>query len=246
MAFLLLGATVAHAGDGRIEINQARAMAGGVSPLDLPGFPVTLDANSSYVLTGDLYAGPATGLSISGPVDNVTIDLNGFAIRGDGSGSATGIAATGENIEIKNGTVRDFGGRGLFLQTSGRHVVRNLRVIGNGGVGIDSNGAALITDCYVQSNGGDGIEVGSSSFVARNRVILNGGVGIDGAGGTFVQDNVILISNTTEPALDLGTLTGVNSSGYQNNMIGNGGAGGTVAGGVDMGGNLCNGLTSCP
>ena len=40
---LLLGVPVANAVDGVIEINATRATAGGVTPSDLPGFPVTLD-----------------------------------------------------------------------------------------------------------------------------------------------------------------------------------------------------------
>ena len=40
--------------DGRIEINQARALAGGITPGDAPDFPVTLDQGGSYVLTSNL------------------------------------------------------------------------------------------------------------------------------------------------------------------------------------------------
>jgi len=40
--------------DGVIEINQARANAGGVTLSDGPGFPVTIDHNGSYRLTSDL------------------------------------------------------------------------------------------------------------------------------------------------------------------------------------------------
>ena len=42
------------ASPGAVEINQARALAGGVTPSDLPGFPVTIDGPGSFVLTGDL------------------------------------------------------------------------------------------------------------------------------------------------------------------------------------------------
>lgn len=95
-----LGIGMAHAGDGRVEINQARALAGGVSPADSPGFPVTLVGNQSYVLTGDLDAGSSSGLALTGTpgnnIDNVTIDLNGFTLRGNGQGStSSGIVMTG-------------------------------------------------------------------------------------------------------------------------------------------------------
>jgi hypothetical protein len=53
---LLLGlaSTALVASDGRIEINQAKALAGGVTPGDTPGFPVSITVGGSYVLTSDL------------------------------------------------------------------------------------------------------------------------------------------------------------------------------------------------
>ena len=237
----------AQAGDGLIEINQTRAIAGGVSSTDTPGFPVTLESDQSYVLTSSLDAGSSTALfAATAGLDDLTIDLNGFVIQGNGVGSGIGFNTTAENVEIKNGTIRGFGSRGLFLQTSGRHVVRNLRVIENGSHGIDSNGAAFVTDCFVQSNGEDGIRVGSTSHVARNRVVSNGRSGINGNASTLVTDNLIHHPSGTEAALDLSALGGANASGYRNNVINGGASGGTVVGGIDMGGNLCNGSTSCP
>ncbi|MFK7898505.1 MAG: right-handed parallel beta-helix repeat-containing protein [Myxococcota bacterium] len=248
-ASITLLASSAMAGDGRIEINQARALAGGISPTDGPGFPISLEGNQSYVLTSDLDTGGSSGLTASGALgtrDNITIDLNGFSLRGDPGSATTGINVTGGNIEIKNGTVSDFGGRGLLLQTSGRHIVRNLRVIENGQTGIQSNGSAVITDCFVQSNGGDGIQTGSSSYVARNRVSSSGVVGIDMSSSGLAEGNLIINGSTTEPALDMGSSANGFSSGYRNNLINGVNAGGTVTGGNDMGGNLCNGSTTCP
>ena len=54
---LMLTLGLAHSAaavDGVIEINQAKALAGGVTTTDAAGFPVTLDASGSYRLTGDL------------------------------------------------------------------------------------------------------------------------------------------------------------------------------------------------
>src|SRR5271156_5439677 len=47
-------AAPAWAVDGVIEINQASAKAGGVTPGDTPLFPVTLSQPGSYRLTGNL------------------------------------------------------------------------------------------------------------------------------------------------------------------------------------------------
>ena len=54
--FLSTAGAPVHAVDGLIEINHAKALAGGVSPGDLGGYPVTIDAPGSYILTGDLNA----------------------------------------------------------------------------------------------------------------------------------------------------------------------------------------------
>ena len=77
-----MAAASAGAADGVSEINQARALAGGVTPGDVPGFPVTIDASGSYRLTGDLTAPDLDTTAIGVTADDVTIDLNGFAIIG--------------------------------------------------------------------------------------------------------------------------------------------------------------------
>ena len=46
-----IAALPALASDGVIEINQAKALAGGVTAFDGPGFPVTVTAPGSYILT---------------------------------------------------------------------------------------------------------------------------------------------------------------------------------------------------
>src|SRR5688572_28472467 len=78
----------AFAVDGQIANTQARAMAGGITPGDTPGFPVTITQPGSYVLSGNLTvpvesAGGQT-LAIRIAADGVWLDLNGFSIIGPG------------------------------------------------------------------------------------------------------------------------------------------------------------------
>ena len=61
--------------DGVIEVNQARAIAGGVTAGDTPGFPVTLSREGSYRLTGNLGVGNADTTAILVTSGDVTIDL---------------------------------------------------------------------------------------------------------------------------------------------------------------------------
>ena len=64
----LLLPTTPHAADGKIEINQAKALAGGVTATDAPGFPVTIDQSGSYLLTSDLTV-PADTSACRSPSD---------------------------------------------------------------------------------------------------------------------------------------------------------------------------------
>src|SRR5436190_10630805 len=71
-----------YAVDGIVLIDQNRALAGGVTPGDAPGFPVTISLAGSYRLSGNLTVPDANTTAINITADNVTIDLNGFSIIG--------------------------------------------------------------------------------------------------------------------------------------------------------------------
>ena len=113
LLMLALGST-AQAVDGAIEINQTKALAGGVTGGDAAGFPVTIDTPGNYVLTGNLSVGNSNDDAIQVAAEDVTIDLNGFRIEatttctGLGSslsctptGAAVGVA--GSPFEIRDG-----------------------------------------------------------------------------------------------------------------------------------------------
>jgi hypothetical protein len=88
--FVTVLARPALAVDGVIEINQARALAGSVSPGDGAGFPISLNQRASYRLTSNLDVPFSTdGIEVN--VDDVTIDLNGFSIVSAGGPFFDGI-----------------------------------------------------------------------------------------------------------------------------------------------------------
>jgi hypothetical protein len=197
---LLLASVVirpAYAVDGVIEINQVRAKAGGVTPGDTPLFPVTIDLPGSYRLTSNLDVTDATArrggtsaentTAIDVTVDDVTIDLNGFMIKGltscvgiplvcSQTGSGMGIqAVTRSGVAAKNGTVRGMGSNGVSL---GNHsVADNIRAVSNGRDGVE---ATVVTNSTANRNGGDGIDGDS---VANCTAVNNG---LDGISGTTV------------------------------------------------------------
>ena len=211
-------ASPALAVDGVIEINQATALAG-VPFGDTPGFPVTLFlGGGSYRLTSDLIV--PTDVSAIDLVQDVTLDLNGFNVIGSGSGTQAGLKInTKENVEIRNGTVRNFGSSGIAEIGIGKgHRVIDVRSVGNGGPGIVLNGADhVVRDCTVLDNGGFGIGLQGSSMAIGNLVVGNGGIGLSLSADSVYSQNVI-----------------------------NSNAGGTVLNGVQMGTNVCDGNTTCP
>lgn len=165
-AFLLLGLTSAllalpaRASDGRIEINQAKVLAGGVTTGDGPGFPAQINLPGSYILTSDLDLSVAPspenthGIMIQSP--GVTLDLNGFTIRGvtvctgagsglscaplGNPGSGYGIAINGVGAVVRNGTVRGSGGPGIYQGSGSATVIEDLVVASCGGPGVFVSG----------------------------------------------------------------------------------------------------------
>ena len=125
-AMLTLGfALPARAIDGVVEINQAKALAGGVTATDTAGFPVTIDAGGSYRLTGGLVGVVGQdGIVISS--DNVTLDLNGFSVIGVPA-SGNGISGLSvKNVSLSNGTVRAWGLHGVDMSGTRNGTITDL------------------------------------------------------------------------------------------------------------------------
>lgn len=170
LAVLLIWTTAAAAADGAIEINQAKALAGNVTPGDAAGFPVTISQPGSYRLTSNL---DRTGVdlatqTISITANDVTLDLGGFEIRGaavcsgspvtacSNTGTGGGIGAFNvDGVTIRNGTIRGMPGAGIRI--SGEHSrVEGVIAASNGGNGIHA-AEGIVLDSEGSENFGDGI-----------------------------------------------------------------------------------------
>ncbi len=196
---LFLVVAPALAVDGVIEISQARALAGGVSSGDTPGFPVTLSDSGSYRLTGNLHTDSKDVTAVSVEADDVTLDLNGFTIActlsstvpaacNSASGTGSGIVGQLERVTVKNGVVRDMGKDGVRL--GGESRVVDLLVADNGGYGIFlvDNGCTVIGN-IASGNGSDGIFAGGSCVIRDNSTTNNGANGIRDGGAATVTGN---------------------------------------------------------
>lgn len=174
-AFAAFGLGVAaHAGDGVIEINQTKALAGNVTPGDTPGFPVLLTQSGSYRLTSSLTV-PAGGTGIIVNNFDTTIDLGGFTIEGTytccaASGSGSGIQSVVSRIKIASGNITGFGLHGIQL-----------------------GGFSHVEGVLVRQVGGNGIELGSGGVALANRVdqVGEGGIRFTGNLPGLYRDNVL-------------------------------------------------------
>ena len=167
----------------------------------------TISQSGSYYLTGDRLC---SGTGIQVEVDDVTIDLMGYTLEGPGSGNYYGVYMQGgrNNVEVRNGTVREFFNGVYEPNSAGKnHRVINIRAISNSYVGIALSGVScLVKDCTVSGNAnggggatgnGTGISTGSGSTVTGNTVYDNGNsatgivYGINAGSGSTVIGNTV-------------------------------------------------------
>jgi len=166
----------------RIAINATN------TPGDTDATPSTFKITQpgSYYLAGNI-SGVTGKHGIEITVSGVTIDFNGFEATGV-PGSLAGIATTVSglrNINIKNGSVRNWGGSGvdLFAYFANTCEVSQIRAsgCGSGGQtgGIVVGYRSRVSDCVSSSNTGRGIAVGSDSLISHCASSGNTGNGID-------------------------------------------------------------------
>jgi hypothetical protein len=154
--------------------------------IPIASIPFTISSSGAYYLTGDL---TAVSGSIRVEADDVSIDLRGFTISGTGTGNGIWILGR-KNVEIRNGTVRDFN-LGITEGATGEgHRVIDIRAVGNVGNGISLLGKGhLVKDCLAADND-DGIRSGTASLVVGNTV-YNNDVGIAANPGNTIIANVV-------------------------------------------------------
>lgn len=242
----------AFAVKGPIIITQAKAIAGGVTRGDAPGFPVTIAQPGSYVLAGNLTVPDADTDAIVIDSDHVTIDLDGFAIlgptdcsgglnpcagAGNGHGISTNVTTPRFNITIRNGTIQGMGARGIRLYGDS-NLVEYVHARSNGilGIGIAMSadyGASIVQHNTVQRNGFYGISVDMGRVT--NNVVDENGNGIQMLRGSVSQNDV---ARNAARGLSLSIAVS-----YIGNTLAQNGT--DVTGGKNLGQNLC-GDNVCP
>ncbi|MFM9957441.1 MAG: right-handed parallel beta-helix repeat-containing protein [Phycisphaerales bacterium] len=201
-AVVMLAAVVLCATGGALEAGPINPPAGPVAPTPGPEPRIAInavntpgDADSLFRITqpGSYYlSGNITGVvgkrGIVITSGGVTIDLNGFELRGvatpgfgyDGIRTA-GVGET--NITVLNGSVRGWSGNGLEIGANlmKGSIVRGVTASENGGDGIVVGNGSVVTECTASDNLGDGFRVSSGSTITACSAYNNGTDGIEGS-----------------------------------------------------------------
>jgi hypothetical protein len=200
-----------------LDMVTMAATAWAAAPTLISGCPYTITAPGSYILTKDL---TSAGTCIMIEVSNVTIDLQGHTITGNGTGSAiedsTG-ASNKYDILITNGTIQHFGLAILVNQShsatiSGVTVQKNAgsqtialfsatvfgsKIINNTGIGIRINGdePSAILNSEVSHNGAEGIVTLSGPTIVVNSEVSDNalsGIALSAVGGIPTSGNQVI------------------------------------------------------
>lgn len=175
-------------------------------PADCGGFPISITQSGSYALAEDIAIpnGCAKdGIDID--VDNVTLDMRGFALQG-ATGAQTGIATgTFAALTLTDGTVTGWPGGGVDFAAHGGMLSR-LLVMFNGptaeGGQVKLGFNTRLSDCVVNSSSGTalGIVVTGSYNVVENCTISSNnaqGLKVVGANNRISRNH--LTGNDTSP-----------------------------------------------
>ncbi len=128
--------------------------------------PITITQPGSYYLTGNA---SATFIAISVIATDVTIDLNGFSLAGNNSGTGVGVSIGNVDpgaVTIRNGTIRDFGSRGVSSPfINARVILEDLHITRCDDEGVFVEGDSKIIDCTADFNGASGFRVDSAANI---------------------------------------------------------------------------------
>lgn len=149
----------------------------------ISSLPFNITASGSFYLAGSL-AGVAGQNGITISANDVTLDLNGFALIGVPN-SLDGIRVSGArtNIAIFNGVVRNWGNDGIDCSSAYNSQLRDLRTSNNTFEGMQVGTGGLVIHCTSQANGQDGIDSGNGSTITGCSTSANklSGIAVDDA-----------------------------------------------------------------
>jgi hypothetical protein len=179
----LVGTVLLSAGMAWAQSDFYVVAGGGASVgTKITSVPYTINKSGFYFLTGNLTYSGSTDNAITISANDVTLDLMGFSLTGvSPSVTVNGIYMSGcSNVEIRNGTVRSFGGGGVYEDNANgnKHRVINVRSTGNLYGILLSGTNHLIKNCSASDNTGNGLFIGSGLIADCEANNNTGGYGI--------------------------------------------------------------------
>lgn len=135
--------------------------------LPILAIPFTITNSGAYYLAGNLISTGMSGIIIQ--QDNVELDLRGFCLNG-GNRPGTGVWVDGsyQNINIRNGLVKDWAGLGINADNAVLCSINDVAAINNSAGGIYVGPNSQVQNC--RANGsymGRGIDTGSGCVVSK-------------------------------------------------------------------------------
>ncbi len=122
----------------------------------------------SYYLVGNLNVS-TTKHGVSIEADNVTLDLNGFAListAASGSGIGVNVPTGRVSLCVRNGTVRGWRSHGVGAINASSSTLERLRAVSNTGSGLQIGNESAVRDCVLVGNG--------TGLVTSDRVLVSG------------------------------------------------------------------------
>jgi hypothetical protein len=228
-------------------------------------FQTNLIVPGSYYLTTNLFAGTNIndGITVRTNMNNITIDLNGFAIMNTNPASSTaspvGIRISGAtNIVVRNGQIFGFD-RGVRIEAPSSHIVmEDLHVSHCRRAGLEADGntaypvlSVTMRDCVIENIDAtgkgasvtvDGIVLIDAIAVVQNCVVRDL---VPVGGGTSTCINALTSTNTfvdgnflPNAQVGLAVTGGGTRVYYRNNLTAGCATPFSSTGGVDRGGNF--------
>ena len=123
---------------------------------------LTITNAGSYYLTTNISVASGNAITIS--TNDVTLDLNGFAVTAGTGGKGIVVPGTQRNISIRQGVVRNCPSDGISAGTVNGGLFSDLVLANNGGGGLAAGPNSVVQNCSALTNG-TGIGVGEGSMV---------------------------------------------------------------------------------
>ncbi|MEM1321846.1 MAG: right-handed parallel beta-helix repeat-containing protein [Bacteroidota bacterium] len=206
------------------------------------GGDIFIDEPGHYFLRDTLWVNRAYRDGITIRSDNVTLDLNGFAIMAGPLATRDGIEidANNNNITIKNGVIAGFGKDGINAFSADMSTFQNLHLRDNGGEGLRVDFSCLIVDCTATGNGSfgfltddcsiirnctasnnalDGIRTGDGCIIDHCTSFNNGEEGINPSPGSKVEGSITYDNATHGLRIEYASMC-INNTSYRNGWNG--------------------------